>query len=41
MINGVWWFWDEEEEGLKDRGGRKWGEKRIIRMESGEGVRKG
>jgi len=41
MINGVWWFWDEEVDGLKDRGGRKWGDKRGVRMETGEEERKG
>jgi len=37
MINGVWWFWDEEEGGLKDRGGRRWGDKEKMRAKSGEG----
>jgi len=41
MVNGVWWFWDEEGGGLRDRGGRKWEDKKRIRMEPGEGERKG
>jgi len=40
-INGVWWFWDEEEGGLRDGEGRKWGERERVREKSGEGERKG
>jgi len=36
MINGVWWFWDKKEGGLKDRGERRWGDKEKMRAESEE-----
>lgn len=36
IINGVWWFWDEEEGGLKDRGGGRWSDKESMIEKSGE-----